>query len=176
MYPVIRMAGALWRFRKAPRLSVGETHVSHHICLPWDIDMWMELNNGRTLTLYDLGRIVLFVRLGITGAMREKGWVGTVAGASVRYRARVRMWDRIEMRSTIIGWDDRFTYAVQSMWRGETCTSQALLRMAVTDRKGIVPSRDLAQVLGLPEESPPLPDWVRAWIAAEGARPWPPAL
>jgi hypothetical protein len=27
MYPVIRMAGALWRFRKAPRLSVGETHV-----------------------------------------------------------------------------------------------------------------------------------------------------
>jgi len=29
--------------------------------------------------------------------------------------------------------------------------------------------------MGATEDSPPLPDWVQAWIAAEDARPWPPA-
>ena len=57
MYPFIRMAKELLVFRNAPRLALGDTHISHHICWPWDLDVWMELNNGRTLTLYDLGRI-----------------------------------------------------------------------------------------------------------------------
>jgi hypothetical protein len=28
--------------------------------------------------------------------------------------ARVKMFDRIELRSRILGWDDRFTYAEQA--------------------------------------------------------------
>ncbi len=98
-----------------------------------------------------------------------------MAGASVRYRKRVKMFDRIEMRSRLAGWDGRFVYMLQSMWvRGE-CTSQALIRSAVTKgARGIVPPAEMAVALGLPPESPALPDWVEAWIAAEGQRPWPP--
>ena len=50
MYPWFRMAKELWKFRKT-RLGPFETHVSTHRCWPWDIDPFMELNNGRTLTL-----------------------------------------------------------------------------------------------------------------------------
>ncbi len=175
MYPFVRLAKELWVHRNAPRLAVGEVHVTHVICWPWDIDLWMELNNGRTLTIMDLGRVVLFRRMGVIGAMRRKGWAGTIAGASVRYRRRVRMFDRIEMRSRIVGWDDRFTYAEQSLWRGDECCSHALLRMAITrGGRGIVPSAELAQELGFAPESPPLPDWIAAWAAADGLRPWPP--
>jgi acyl-CoA thioesterase FadM len=46
----------------------------------------MELNNGRTLTMMDLGRVVMFQRMGLTEVMRRKGWAGTIAGASIRYR------------------------------------------------------------------------------------------
>ncbi|MCX7646261.1 MAG: acyl-CoA thioesterase [Rhodobacteraceae bacterium] len=174
MYPFIRLAKELAVHRRAPPLKVGETHVTHLICWPWDIDLWLELNNGRTLTIMDLGRVVLFRRMGVIGAMRARGWAGTIAGASVRYRRRVRMFDRIEMRSRILGWDDRFTYAEQSLWRDGECCSHALLRMAITGGRGIVPSAELARALGLPEQGPPLPAWVAAWIAAEAERPWPP--
>ena len=34
----------------------------------------MELNNGRTLTLYDLGRIPMMLRLGVIRTLRAKGW------------------------------------------------------------------------------------------------------
>ena len=174
MYPVFRMAKEFWVHRNAPRLGPFDTHVSRHVCWPWDIDIWMELNNGRTLTLYDLGRLVLFQRIGATDVLRRNRWGGTVAGSSVRYRRRVRAFDRIEMRSRMIGWDARFFYFEQSMWKGAECTSHSLLRTAITGPGGIVPSAEVAAAMGVSPDSPPLPGWVTSWTDAEAQRPWPP--
>lgn len=174
MYPFLRLAREIIRHRKADPLPLTGTHVASHICWPWDIDPWMELNNGRTLTLYDMGRVGLFLRIGIVKVMQENGWDGTVAGSSFRYRRRVRAFDRYELRSRMIGWDARFFYAEQSMWRKGECTSHGLLRMAMTDRNGLVETAKVARAFGHRDASPPLPDWVRGWIEAEADRPWPP--
>lgn len=174
MYPVLRMFKELWVARNAPELPLTGTHVSHHMCWPWDIDMWMELNNGRTLTLYDLGRIPLAKRTGLMRVLRANKWGLTMAGASVRYRRRVRMFDRFEMRSRAIAWDARFIYLEQSMWRHGECANHALYRSAVTSSDGIVPPEKVIEALGLDMPSPPIPDWVQAWIDADSERPWPP--
>jgi acyl-CoA thioesterase FadM len=175
MYPFVRIAKELWKFRRAEPLPLLGTHVSHHVCWPWDLDPWVELNNGRTLTLYDLGRIPCAHRLGFARVIRAQGWGITVAGVSVRYRRRVRVFDRVEMRTRCVGWDTRFIYTEQSMWRGADCTSQILVRSAITRSTGIVPMAEFLAALGVDMESPPLPGWVAAWIAAEGERPWPPS-
>lgn len=175
MYPFIRMAKELWKFRNAPRIGLTDPHVSHHRCWPWDLDPWVELNNGRTLTLYDLGRLPLFARTGGVQVMKRNRWGITVAGNTLRYRRRVRAFQRIEMVSRLIGWDDRFLYMEQSMWRDGECTSHMLLRSAVTDGKGIVPTEKVIAALGYEGLVPELPGWVRAWIAADAERPWPPA-
>ena len=141
MYPLLRFAKEIAVHRSAPKLGLFDTHVGHHLCWPIDIDLWMELNNGRTLTLFDLGRVVLFLRNGIHAKMRAQGWVGTVAGSSVRYRRRVQMFDRLEMRSRLIGWDAKFLYSEQAMFRGGECTSHGLFRSAATDRKRMIPWR-----------------------------------
>ena len=174
MYPYLRMYKELWKFRNSSKLGLFDTHISHHMCLPQDIDPWMELNNGRTLTLYDLGRLPMGRRIGFDKLGRSHGWGMTVAGASTRYRRRVRMFDRFEMRSRVLGWDARFLYMDQSMWRGGDCTGQMLLRSAVVSDDGIVPPVRAMQAMGHCEDSPPLPAWVLAWIAADGLRPWPP--
>ncbi|PRY21225.1 acyl-CoA thioesterase FadM [Aliiruegeria haliotis] len=174
MYPIFRLVKELFRHRKAEPLPLTGTHVATHVCWPWDIDIWMELNNGRTLTLYDLGRVVLFQRIGAVPIMKANRWGGTVAGSSMRYRKRVRMFDRYELRSRLIGWDDKFFYAEQAMWRQGECTSHGLLRMAITDRDGLVRTEKVAAAIRHSGESPPLPDWVLTWIDAEAHRPWPP--
>ena len=174
MYPFLRLPWQFWRHRHDPALPLGGTHESQHICWPWDLDFWGELNNGRTLTLYDLGRLPWAGRIGLIGALRANRWAMTVAGSSVRYRRRVRAFDRITMRTRSLGWDARFFYSEQAMWvRGE-CASHALIRAAVTDRKGIVPPTRALAAMGHPDPSPPLPDWVLAWTQAEALRPWPP--
>ena len=175
MYPVIRMLWQLYRHRRSEPLPVTGTHVSQHYCLPWDIDMWMELNNGRTLTLYDLGRIPLARRTGLVRLLHRNKWGLTMAGVSVRYRRRIRTFEKIEMRSRLVSWDDKFMYLEQSMWKknGE-CANHALYRSAITDKRGIVPPSEALRQLGLSNDPPAMPRWVAAWIAADTQRPWPP--
>ncbi|MEZ5753747.1 MAG: acyl-CoA thioesterase [Paracoccaceae bacterium] len=176
MYPFLRMAKELWKFRNAPSLPLLGSHVSTHLCWPWDLDPWVELNNGRTLTLYDLGRIPLGVRTGLKRVLLARGWGLTVAGNTVRYRRRIRAFDRVTMHSRCIGWDHRFLYIEQSMWKGDDCTSHMILRSAVTSRAGIVPPAEVLSALGQSVESPPLPEFVQNWIATETTRPWPPRI
>jgi len=174
MYPYVRMAKELWKFRNAPPLGILEPHVSSHRIWPWDLDPWRELNNGRTLTLFDLGRIPMSVRMGFDKVAKAKGWGITVAGNSTRYRRRVTLFQQVTQISRVVGWDDRFTYLEQSFWRGDDCTSHMLLRSAFTSKTGIVPPAEVLAALGQPVQSPALPDWISHWIAADQQRIWPP--
>ncbi len=57
-------------------------------------------------------------------------WGMTVAGNSTRYRRRVRMFDKVTMVTRCIGWDARFLYMEQAMWKDGECTSHILIRSA----------------------------------------------
>ena len=175
MYPVVRLIKEFHKFRNAPALALTGTHVSRHMCLPWDLDIWMELNNGRTLTLYDLGRLPLAKRVGLLGAMKANGWGLTMAGACVRYRRRIRMFEVVEMHSRALCWDARFIYLEQSMWkRNGECANHIVYRAALTDASGIVAPQKVARAITGQGASPPMPGWIAAWATAEDQRPWPP--
>jgi acyl-CoA thioesterase FadM len=174
MYPFGRLAWEMWVNRRALPLAVTDTHVSHHRIWPQDLDPFVELNNGRTLTLFDLGRIPLGMRTGLQRVIRARGWGLTVAGSTVRYRRRVVLFDRLEMHSRCVGWDARFLYIDQSLWRGTECTSHVMIRTAITSRAGIVPPNQVLDAIGYAGPVPVLPDWVQKWSVAEAVRPWPP--
>jgi acyl-CoA thioesterase FadM len=147
MYPYARMMKELWKFRNAPPLGALDAHV---------------------------GRIPMARRMGLDRALAKNGWGLTVAGNSTRYRRRVTLFQRLRQVSRVIGWDDRFIYMEQSFWRGDECTAHMLLRSAIISKQGMVAPSKLIEALGAAMPSPPLPDWVLAWIAAESTRPWPP--
>ena len=176
MYPFIRLLGSFSEARRKGPLDLFEPHETGVRIWPWDLDPWRELNNGRTLTLFDLGRVPLLVRLGFVGATRARGWGLTVAGQTTRYRKRVTLFQRVTCVSRLLGWDTRFCYIEQSFWLRGDCTTHMLVRMAVVSKTGLVPPAEVIAALGHAEQSPPLPDWVKAWIAADAARPWPPDL
>ncbi|WP_172331908.1 acyl-CoA thioesterase [Mangrovicoccus sp. HB161399] len=174
MYPFVRMGVDLWLHRKAPPLSPLETHSTAHRIWPWDLDIFLELNNGRTLTLYDVARVVHARRSGLWDTLKAEGWGMTVAGLSVRYRRRVRVFQKVESRVRLVAWDARFFYLDQSMWRKGECASQILARIAVTNPDGIVPTDRVLDGMGYGGRKPVAPEWVQAWIEAESLRPWPP--
>ncbi len=176
MFPFVRMFKDVWlASRQPPFETLLDTHVSHHICWPHDLDVWLELNNGRALTLYDLGRTAMAQRAGLIKVLKRERWALTMAGTSTRFRRRIRGFERFEMRSRALCWDDKFIYLEQSMWkRNGECASHVLYRSAVTDKNGIVAPLTVLTALGQPAVSPPMPDWVARWCAAETHRPWPP--
>jgi acyl-CoA thioesterase FadM len=175
MYPFVRLAKELLKSCAAPPVALTDWHVSQHVCWPWDLDPRMEVSNGRTLTLFDMGRTPLVMRTGLFRVMRDNGWGIALLGNTTRYRHRLRVFDRLEMHSRCIGWDARFVYVEQSIWKGGVCSTHVLQRMAIIEASGIVPPAQVLVAMGRPTDSPALPVWVLDWIAAEAHRPWPPA-
>ncbi|MBF9029484.1 thioeseterase [Rhodobacterales bacterium HKCCE3408] len=174
MYPVIRSLVALSRARRMDKLPLDGTDETVVRVSLADIDMFLELNNGRTLTLYDIGRFTLSVRVGLIPVLRRNRWGLAVAGVSVRYRARIRAFQKIRIRTRAIGRDDKFIYLEQAIWRGGTPCSHMLIRTAVTGPNGIVPTDRVLAEIGRDGDLPAMPDWARAWTGADIERPWPP--
>jgi acyl-CoA thioesterase FadM len=176
MFPFVRIIkDVILASRRPPFETATETHVSQHICWPHDLDFWLELNNGRALSLYDIGRIAMAQRGGLIRALRENGWGLTIAGSHTKFRRRIRGFERFEMRSRVVCWDDKFTYIEQSMWkRNGECASHVLYRAAVTGKNGLIRPPEILAAIGQPTESPEMPDWIKDWCAAEDERPWPP--
>ena len=174
MYPFFRLAWQFFLYRKATALNVGETHHSTHYCLPWDLDIWLELNNGRALSIYDMGRLPMAKRSGLITVLKRCRWGMVVAGSSVRYRKRIRLFDKIKMHSRVLCFDKQFIYLEQTMWVHDICAGHALYRTAVTDTDGIVTTDRILKELGPNINLNEIPNWVSAWITAEKLRPWPP--
>lgn len=173
MYPFIRSAITFFRARSRPALNIDDASVMHFRAMPWDCDIFMEVNNGRQLTLFEQGRWDLAIRTGLVALLKRKKWGLVVAGSSVRYRKRIRPFDMIECRTRVAGVDERWFYMSQSFWvKGQPC-SHALFRTAVTRAGGTVPSHEVLDALQLAWPDP-LPDWVQAWHNSDEQRPWPP--
>ena len=174
MYPIIRLITTSIKSKLASSLSVHDASETTFFCRPWDLDLFMEVNNGRMLTLYDLGRFNLSIRCGLAAVLRRKRWGLVVAGSSVRYRRRVRLFDKVTMRTQVVGVDDRWIYVAQSMWVKGHPASSVLLRTAITSKSGTVPTESVLHELGLESWNSELPEWVKAWAEGDSQRPWPP--
>ena len=175
MYPFIRMAKGLLVNRSQQHLSVGEIHESTHICWPWDLDFYFELNNGRALTLYDLGRIPFSSRSGFSKVILKNRWSMTMAGANVRYRKRIKAFDRIRMQTRTVCWDKRFLYIEQSMWNSKKeCAGHIIYRAAFVGNNGIINPQKIFDEIEVALVSPKMPDWLTDWVDSEEKRPWPP--
>ncbi|MEM9437886.1 MAG: acyl-CoA thioesterase [Pseudomonadota bacterium] len=175
MYPWMRLGYHMWKGRSLSPMDMLETHVSQHRVSLIDCDMFMEMNNGRILTIFELGRWQLSLRTGLWAGLRKRGWGFAVAGASVRYRKRLVPFERFEMRTRVLGWDERFVYIEQGMFKtsGE-CANHILFRTAVVANGKAVATEEVEKMMGRTPGSPPLPDWAKAWTEADAQRPWPP--
>lgn len=175
MYPVIRGIKTLIKAKNAKPIPFDGIAEISFICRPWDIDMFMEMNNGRILTLYDLGRFDLAIKGGLMKALKANNWGLVVAGSTTRYRKRVRMFDKITMRTQVTGFDDRWVYISQSMWvKGEPC-SAALLRTGITKDGKVINPKNMEKAMGLTGITFPHSAFLDGWIISEKGRPWPPS-
>ena len=145
------------------------------IVLPNDLDVNLHVNNGRYLTLMDLGRLDIFVRGGLLKALRGTGWIAVLSAAKVRFRREMRLWTRFRIETRIVYWaDTSFVVEHRCIVRHkghESVATIALMRGGVYDRtaRAFVPVARLFERMGVTESSPPASDEVRAFLDAEEA-------
>ena len=146
------------------------------IVLPNDLDTNLHMNNGRYLTLMDLGRLDLFMRSGLMRALRGTGWIPILSAAKVRFRREMRLWRRFRIETRIVYWaDTSFVMEHRCIMAGkgstEIVSAMALMRGGIYDRRmrKFIAVDQLFQLVGVAQPTPPLTDDVRAFLEAEEA-------
>lgn len=137
---------------------------------PNDLDLNIHMNNGRFLTLMDLGRMDVMLRIGAMRLWFGKGWQPLVATSMCRHFKPLTCFQRFELRTTVLGWDEKWIYFEQRFLRGETLHALAVVKAVMAGKEGPVPTQKLFTELELEADfprSPALPAWVHAWLGAE---------
>jgi len=172
MYPYLRLLKLLVFKPSRESFTINsESVIKLRVCLV-DIDPFMELNNGRYLTMMDFGRFDVASRTGLWKVIKNKGWGLAVAGSSVRYRHRLKLFQKYELKTQVVGYDDKWFYFHHKIVRKEQIHCTALIRTAVTSKNGIVKSQEVLSAMNYKELAPTMPEWVKAWAKADELRPW----
>lgn len=166
---IFRLILVILRARRAPRLGPLDESVIHSRVLPTDLDLNLHLNNGRYLTLMDLGRVDLLFRMGVVGELRRRRWNPVVASLTVRYRRALGLGQRYSIHTRLLCWDDRWFYLEQRFVRGGEEMAKAIVKAAFTGPEGRVLPQELVDASPWSLRSPPMPEGVRRWGAAEEA-------
>jgi len=172
MYPWLRLAKVFITKKNRKPLGVGDASVlNSRVCIT-DIDPFFELNNGRYLTLFDFGRYDVAMRTGLWKALKREKWGFMVAGISIRYRHRLRLFTKFEIHSTVVGFDHRWFYFEQKIISNGKLHTSALVRTSVISKSGLVPTQEVLEKMNLTDVSIPVPEWIDKWAKSDEMRPW----
>jgi YbgC/YbaW family acyl-CoA thioester hydrolase len=155
--------------RKAvPGRDVLEPSTTRMRVHPGDLDFYLHVNNGVYLQMMDVARSNFLADLGAFGLLRDKGWYPVVASSTMKYRRSLQLWDRFEITTRVVGWDERVIYLEQVFTRGGDLCARGLVagRFLARGSGDRVPAPDVVGLLGGDLASPELPDDVARWARA----------
>jgi acyl-CoA thioesterase FadM len=166
---IFRLLLVILRARRGPRLGPLDESVIHARVLPTDLDLNLHLNNGRALTLMDLGRVDLMLRMGVAGELRRRRWNPVIASLTVRFRRSLNLGQRFAIHTRLVCWDERWFYVEQRFVRGEDELARAIVKAAFIGPGGRVLPQQIVDASPWRLQSPPMPEGVRMWVEAEEA-------
>ncbi|PUB23640.1 YbgC/YbaW family acyl-CoA thioester hydrolase [Promicromonospora sp. AC04] len=135
---------------------------------PLDLDSYLHVNNGTYLQMMDVARNNQIADLGMFPIAKKKGWAPVVAASTMKYRRSLQPFDRFEITTRILGWDERVFYLEQVFTRGDKLYARGIVASRFLDRKGnrIAPLDVVRDATGEDLPSPELPEDVAAWARA----------
>ena len=110
MLLLFRFVFTLLRSRFRSRIGPLDESVVRFTALPHDCDLNFHLNAGRYVSFMDISRVELIGRMRLLGKMLRRGWRPVIGGAVVRYRRSVQPFERFDIRSRVVGWDEKWIY------------------------------------------------------------------
>ncbi len=158
----LRMLWYLLTLGRQPRLTLpGDASTLSFRVLPNDLDTSLHMNNGRYLTLMDLGRLDIMVASGLWRAVLRHRWTPIASAVLVRYRRELRLWQRFRLESRIVCWEGAIVVIEQIFFidggeRDGEIAARALFKGGLYDRaaRRFVDVARLMSEIGITAASP----------------------
>jgi len=152
-------------FRK--RLHPLAESVLHLRVLPNDLDLNFHMNNGRFLSIMDLGRLDLLIRTDLAKALLKHRWQPLVGAVNVRYKQSLMPFQKYRLHTKVIGWDEKWFYIEQRFARGNRTIAVGLVKALFRgERRNIRPDECL-KLIHVNIDPPQMPERVLKWLSME---------
>jgi acyl-CoA thioesterase FadM len=117
IFRMIWVFAAAWLKRRSTQMQA--THAIHLRVMPNDLDTNIHMNNGRYLTLMDIGRVDMMIRSGFIDAIIRQKWMPVIAGISMIYRRSLAPFERYRLETRVLGFDERWVYMEQTFFNAK---------------------------------------------------------
>lgn len=152
----------LFGWDRYPSKGMLDDVVSRHRVGLRDIDLNWHMNNARYLNFLDTARLEHAIRTGLFSIFRQRGNF-LVANLEISYIRSLLPFQRFEIHTRVLGWDQRYYYIQHEFHAGGELYAKAYARL-VFMRQGrrVEPGQIIAPRCDHPE-SPALPASIRHW-------------
>ena len=163
MYPLLRLIRVVVKSHFQEKLSFDTEYTDsvNLIVLPQDIDPFMELNNGRYVTLLDLGRFSLGAKVNMASFLKRNNWSLTIVGTYNEYRFRLKLFQRFTLKTKIIGYDEKWFYFFQKVERKGKTHMASVVKFAYTSKEGLVYPKEVISAMEMKYDPNKLPLWIK---------------
>jgi acyl-CoA thioesterase FadM len=150
-------------FRQRRSVSLLATTSVRLRVWPTDLDIYRHVNNGRYLTLADIGRRDWFLRTGMMQWAARHGAQPVIGDAMAKFRRELRLFQAFDIQSRLLGWDRRWMFLEHRFLRGGRVIGVVAMRALFKGPGGTLDPGALLGALGEISESPTLPQWLLQW-------------
>src|SRR3954469_20908042 len=112
---ILRLIKVLVAALFGQRLDILDSSALTFRVWPNDLDIYLHMNNGRYLTVMDLGRTDLLIRWGLGGVMLgglggfrlKRRWMPVVGAATIQFRRSLSPFQRFRLHTRVLCWDEK---------------------------------------------------------------------
>ena len=138
--------------------------------MPWDIDAFGHLNNGRYLQIADVARMGWMCRTPVWGAVIRNKWSALLGGTCIRHSKSLGVFQRYRVHTKLLSWDKRWVFIEH---RFETLKgvviAVAVTKAGLRSKKGWVTTEELARETVPNIQKPEFPEHLKLWLQADEA-------
>jgi acyl-CoA thioesterase FadM len=143
-------------FWKKP-INILDESVLNLIVLPNDIDV-SKISNDRYIALMDLGRMDIVFRSGLLKLMLKNKWGPVVTFDTIRFRYPLKVFQRYQLKTRIVWWDDTTFYFKQSFERKGRVVATGYVCGGPFGTNGQVPPQEILDQIGRSVTKPSQPE------------------
>lgn len=167
----------IWRFiwtyifsRFSSKVDLFSECAKTFFVLPTDIDVLMHMNNGRYFTIADVARLDFLLRAGAFQTFEKNKVYPVVASEMMRFKKSLRLFQRFQLTTQIMGWDEKFFYILHHYKNNNEVYALGLVKACFIQKgKGPISANQVVNLMGVDQASPPLPEWIMLWQNADQA-------
>jgi acyl-CoA thioesterase FadM len=155
------------RLGRRPALDVFDVARMSLRVWPSDLDELRHMNNGVYPSTMDLPRYDLLHRAGLLSTYLAEGIYPVVVAQTVSYRRSLKLWQRYDVETRLLGFDDRAVYLEQRfVVDGEIFARGYIAGRFLRRSGGVVSNAELGELSGIDPAEHPVPDWMHDWARA----------